>query len=45
MKRERKLTIKIPKEVEADLRVSIVLYGGEIVSAEDCDDEKEREES
>lgn len=35
MQRDREITVKIPKELEQDFRLFVVLHGGQIVNAEE----------
>ena len=35
MQRDREITVKIPKELERDFRLFVVLHGGQIVEAKD----------
>lgn len=37
MQRDREITVKIPKELEQDFRLFVVLHGGQIVEAKDVE--------
>lgn len=39
MKREKEMVIRIPKEMEQDFRLFIVLHGGEIVETKEVKEE------
>lgn len=41
MKREKEMVIRIPKEMEQDFRLFIVLHGGQIVETREVKEEKE----
>ena len=41
MQRDLEMVIRIPKEMEQDFRVFIVLHGGQIVETKDCKEEEE----
>lgn len=41
MQKDREITVKIPKELEQDFRVFVVLHGGKIVEAKDVQGEEE----
>lgn len=36
MKREKEMIIQIPKELEENLRLFVVLHGGAIIEVKDC---------
>ena len=39
MQRDREIVVRIPKELEQDFRLFVVLHGGQIVEAKDVEDE------
>lgn len=41
MNRDREVVVKIPKELEQDFRLFVVLHGGQIVEAKDVEEEEE----
>lgn len=41
MQRDREITVKIPKELEQDFRLFVVLHGGQIVEAKDVESESD----
>lgn len=41
MKREKEMVIRIPKEMEQDFRLFIVLHGGQIVEVKEVNEEEE----
>lgn len=38
MQRDREVTVRIPKELEQDFRLFVVLHGGQIVEARDVEE-------
>lgn len=40
MQRDREIKVKIPKELEQDFRLFVVLHGGQIVEAKDVEEEQ-----
>ena len=40
MRKDREVVVRIPKELEQDFRLFIVLHGGQIVEAKDVEEEK-----
>ena len=41
MQRDREIVVRIPKELEHDLRLFVVLHGGQIVEAKDVESESD----
>jgi cysteine synthase len=41
MQRDLEMVIRIPKEMEQDFRLLIVLHGGQIVETKDCEEKTE----
>lgn len=41
MQRDREIVVKIPKELEQDFRLFVVLHGGQIVEAKDVEEGEE----
>ena len=39
MQRDREVVVRIPKELEQDFRLFVVLHGGQIVEAKDVEEE------
>ena len=41
MQRDREVIVRIPKELERDFRLFVVLHGGQIVEAKDVEEGEE----
>lgn len=41
MQRDREITVRIPKELEQDFRLFVVLHGGQIVEAKDVEESED----